>query len=228
MITNDEIFIMSILEKVTLASNKQLTILAGKKEISTMRKALKKLIDKGLIITIRMGDHMVYTLSSGGLMEVEKTRKPYVVKGSGSEHIETVTSAACWLYAKTGCSIQDLYFQREMTRFKLGHAPDIMIGRNCVECELNAKTKTKLESNFRCNSESFYQQIWFVPERLPSLQQHLRDFAQKYNCKLLLKTLDDMNKDIDDFDIKQNSPRVGFVKGEPSPHTKERTVTLHD
>lgn len=228
MLSDKDIFLMEILEKTTISNNLQLTILSGKKEISTTRKALKKLIEKGYVEAIRMGDHMVYTLTTKGLSELEKKRRPYDVKGFSTEHLELVTEAACWLYIKTECSIHDMFFDRQIAKLDLGHAPDIMIARNCIEVELNVKSMSRLEQNFRTNSNNFYQQIWFVPNRLSSLQNKLRCLASKYNSKLLLLTIENLKETIASYDLKSNMPKMEEIKGTPSTLEKQKKVILHD
>ncbi len=230
MLKKKDVFILEVIYKVVLASVRQLAILAGKKEISTARKAVNKLIKNGFVKSFRMGDHLVYSLTQKGITEIEKRGRPYEVKGFSSEHIEVITSAACWLYITRNCSVMDMAFDMEIARQKLDHSPDIMIGNpaSCIEAELTPKSLSRLAKNVQKNAEKFEKQIWIVPARLKVLQKHLRDLAKENQADLEILSVEEISTEIEIFDLKSNTPKMNPIIGVPAPIQRRKEVRLHD
>lgn len=224
MLKEKDLFLLSVLEKVSLANNRQLMILSGYRDPSVVRKRLNRLKDEGYIISDWLGDHIVYTLSYAGLRELEKTRKPYEIKGIKSEHEELVTEAACLIYIWQKKSVTEMLFDHEMNSQKvfkdIGHKPDIAFSMHQVlEIELSSKETKRLEENFKNNSEHFSRQIWIVPERKIGLISRLEELSKLYgqSNSFMKITVEEMMKITRNYDSSQNYPRLSPTKGLPTP-----------
>ena len=242
MIKDKDVFLMKILDKVTLANNRQLMILAGYRDPSVIRKRLNALKKEGYIVSDKLGDHLVYTLSQAGLNEIERTRRPYEIKGIKSEHEELVTEAACLIYISGKRSITDMVFDHEMNSLKqfkrIGHKPDIVFSpHQAIEVELSSKRslsygdKSGLEDNFRNNSRYYDIQTWIIPRHKEGLRKRLTQLSERYGgekkCNIL--TVEDLKEFISRYDPSDNCMRNEPVIGIPSPleyQTKE--VILND
>ena len=236
MLKERDLLIMRTLEKVTLATNAQLAILCGYRDISVCRKKLKSLEMLGYVYSDWMGDKKAYTLTQLGLSQIERTRHQYEIKGIKSEHEELVTEAACYIYMKAGRSIFDMVFDREMGslsafRSQIDHRPDICFSlHQAVEVELTPKKlygtsdKSGLDDNFRSNCEYFSRQIWVVPYYRNALIKNLNELSETYGVKDRVKiiTVDDLRNVVRGFDFKSNSPKMSPIKGIPSPCSKKK------
>ena len=241
---------LKIIEKVTLANNWQLMILGGYRDPSVVRKRINNLISGGYITAGWLGDHKVYTLSQAGLSELEKTRRPYEIKGIKSEHEELVTYAACLIYIRTGRSISDMLFDHELnsrTEFKgKGHKPDIVFSpHHALEIEISSKrnhsyvgkkgskdTKTYgLEDNIKSNAENYGSQTWIIPSYKQGLSNRITEYAEKYGvskrCQVM--SIDDMKAIVSNYDSSSNFTRPEPVIGIPSPiHKQSQEIILND
>ena len=240
MLKERELLILRTLEKVTLATNAQLAILCGYRDLSVCRKKLKSLEKLGYVYSDWLGDKKAYTLTQLGLSQIERTRHPYEIKGIKSEHEELVTEAACFIYAKAGRSIFDMVFDREMGslsafRSQLDHRPDICFSMHqAVEVELTPKKlygtsdKSGLDDNFRSNCENFSRQIWVVPYYRHALINNLQELSETYGVKdrVVIMTVDELQKEVRSFDLKGNSPRMSPIKGIPSPCSQKKGESI--
>ena len=231
MLKPRDIFMLQTLDKVTLATNNQLSILCGYRDRTVCRKKLKSLEDQGYVYSDWLGDKKAFTLTQLGLSQIEKTRHAYEIRGIKSEHEELVTEAACLVYAKTGRSIFDMVFDREMGflasfRGSISHRPDICFSQHqAVEVEITPKKlygtseKSGLDDNFRSNCENFTRQIWIVPYYRHKMIASLYDMAETYGVKdkVTIMTIDELKEQVKAFNLKSNSPRMEPVKGIPSP-----------
>ncbi len=240
MITEKDKFILEILEKVTLANNWQLMILGGYRDPSVVRKRLNRLKSEGYISSGWLGDHLVYTLKQAGLSELEKTRKPYDIRGIKSEHEELVTEAACYVYIKAGRSITEMLFDHELNSLKevkeTGHKPDIVFSlHQAVEVELSHKqmfgtgSKSGLEDNFLSNAEFYSRQLWIVPEHKPGLRARIQGLAKKHGVEksVSIISVENMKKAVKEYVPSNNKPMLSPVKGRPSIK-KPKEVKLND
>lgn len=228
MLTLQDLFLMNTLEKVTLATNRQLLILCGYHDPSVIRKRLNRLKAEGYITADWMGDKLAYTLTQAGLSELEKTRRPYEMKGAiKSEHELLVTEAAAWIYIKAGRSVFDMLFDHELNALSafqgLGHKPDIVFSAHqCLEMELSAKQtygEGKLADNFESNVNNYSRQIWVVPDHKQGLMARIKDLAEKHAVPQAVRVIP-LSAVIDDvaaYDARTNAPRTEPVKGVPTP-----------
>ncbi|WP_026510568.1 hypothetical protein [Butyrivibrio sp. LC3010] len=234
MLKYKDFFILGILDKVNLANVEQLTLLAGFRDSSVMRKRLNKLIEEGYIYSGWIGAHKAYALTMKGLSELERTRKPYEMRGIKSEHEELVTEAACWIYARSDRSIMEMLFDHEinsLSEFKnTGHRPDIVYtSHQCLEVEISSKAtssyggKSRLEENFKSNIKNYGRQTWIIPDHKKGLNKRLLQLAEKYNvtryCRVM--TIEEMKQEISLFNRMLNSPRMEPVRGIPLPRTRK-------
>ena len=235
-IKKKDLFLLEIIEKLTVVTSTNLTIMAGYHDVSVVRKRLKALVEEGYISDHRFDNEKLYYLTRKGLSELEISRKPYAMKGFSTDHYAEVSAAATWLYTKTETSIYDMAFDRDITKaqkekqYRLIHAPDIIFSHRCIEVELNAKKMERMEQNFRENARCFDQQIWILPERLDRISKKLQNLAAECNSKLYLISIEKMHAQINAYNMKTNSPRDISIRAvSPAPmHTVERRVKLHD
>lgn len=250
MLTEQELYVLKTIEKLMLINIKQLAILSGKKSLSAARKTVRKLIEKGYVVSYNQGNHLVYTASQKGLSFLGINRRAQTVKGFSSIHTETVASAACFLYIKNRqLSIKDMIFDneiRKIERFRSGHffddnsrgrrtpdhAPDIIVSPHiCVECELNIKQLARLKHNFKDNYRNFDKQIWIVPQRLNSLINNLSSISSDFDSDIQLFTVEKVEEVINSYDLTINAYRKDSGIETPTPlevkkHRKK--VILHD
>ncbi len=235
-IKKKDLFLLEIIEKLTVVTSTNITILAGYHDVSVVRKRLKALAEEGYIAAHRFDNEKLYYLTGKGLSELEINRKPYTMKGFSTDHYAEVSAAAAWLYTKTETSIYDMAFDRDITKaqkekqYRLVHVPDIIFSHRCIEVELNAKKMERVEQNFRENARNFEQQIWILPVRLDRLNKRLQALSAECNSKLYLISIEKMHAQITAYDMKSNVPRdipIRTVSPAPMPRT-ERRVTLHD
>lgn len=235
MLSDRDLFLMSILEKVTLANTRQLMILGGYRDPSVIRKRINKLKSQGYIESGWIGDHLGYTLSQSGLYELEKNRKPYEIKGIKSEHEELVTQAACWIYIRSQRSIMEMFFDHELNskaQFKgTGHKPDIVFSKHqALEVELNSKStasygnKSRLEENFKMNANNYGRQTWVIPKRKEGLRKRLMELSQKYNVEkyFTVISVEDLISQVNEYDASTNYPRTEPVIAVPAPIIREK------
>ena len=247
MLSNKELFLLQTLEKTTLATNRQLLILCGYHDPSVIRKRLNRLKAEGYITAEWMGDKLAYTLTQAGLSELEKTRRPYEIRGCiKSEHEELVTEAACWLYIRAGRSITEMLFDHELNSIKafkdIGHKPDIVFSQHqCLEMELSSKqtrgdsTKNGLEDNIMSNARNFSRQTWIVPDHKPGLMTRIKTLAKNNGVAKTVNIfpLSTVISEVAAYDARNNAPRTAPLKGMPSLlHSslpaKETEVVLDD
>lgn len=228
MLSEKDLFLLNTLEKVTLATNRQLLILCGYHDPSVLRKRLNKLKAEGYITAEWFGDKLAYTLTQAGLAEIEKTRRPYEIRGTiKSDHEYLVTEAACWLYIKAGRSVCDMAFDHElnaMSVFKgLGHKPDIVFSAHqCLEMEISPKQtygEGKLADNFESNLGNYSRQIWVVPDHKQGLMARISDLAEKHAATQAVRVvpLSAVISEVAAYDARTNAPRMTPVKGVPTP-----------
>ena len=232
-IKKKDLFILEIIEKLTVVTSTNLTILAGYHDVSVVRKRLKALVAEGYLSEHRFNAEKLYFLTGRGLAELEIAMKPYAMKGFSTDHYAEVSAAAAWLYTKTKTSIYDMAFDRDITKaqkekqYRLVHAPDIIFSHKCIEVELNAKKMERMQHNFRENARCFDQQIWILPERLARLSKKLQDLSAESNTKLYLISLERMHAQISAYDLKTNVMRdmpVRTVSPSPMPFTEVREI----
>ncbi len=234
MLDERDLFLIRILEKVTLANNRQLMILAGYRDPSVTRKRINKLKKEGYIDSGWIGDHLGYTLSQAGLSEIESERIPYKIKGIKSEHEELVTEAACWIYIRSDRSIMEMLFDREIrTQFEnIGHRPDIIFTMHqALEVELTSKSSVRLEKNFKNNATHYGRQTWVIPKYKEGMKARLMKLSKKYGveryCTII--SVEELKKQVAAYDISLNHPRTSPVKGIPSIIKREsKEVILSD
>ena len=228
MLSEKDLFLLITLDKVTLATNRQLLILCGYHDPSVLRKRLNKLKAEGYITAEWHGDKLAYTLTQAGLAEIEKSRRPYEIRGTiKSDHEYLVTEAACWLYIKAGRSVYDMVFEHELNAlaaFKgLGHKPDIVFSAHqCLEMELSAKQtygEGKLADNFESNLENYSRQIWVVPDHKQGLMTRINELALKHDVTQAVRVipLSTVISEVSSYDARTNAPRMEPVKGMPAP-----------
>ena len=237
VIKKKDLFLLQIIEKLTVVTSTNLTILAGYHNVSVVRKRLRALISNGYVSEhYWFGKEKLYSLTYKGLTELGIRRKPYEIKGYSTEHFYEVSAAAAWLYSKTETGIFDMAFDRDIKKaeidgkYKINHYPDLIFSHKAIEVELNAKKFERLKENFAENAKNFDSQIWILPEHLSRLNDHLRMLAEKHHTKLYLLSLEKMHDQILSFDLTNNSPRAIPIRNiEPSPITKkQRRVMLDD
>lgn len=232
MLKTKDMFLMGILEKVTLGNARQLMILAGYRDVSVVRKRLNRLKSEGYIQSDWLGDHLVYTLTQAGLSELEKTRRPYDIRGIKSEHEELVTEAACFIYIRAGISLSEMLFDHELNslaEFKnSGHKPDIVFPHHqALEVELSHKKMhgtgehSGLAENFESNTENYSRQIWIVPDHKPGLRKRIASLAKEYEVTKYVSIISvaNMRQIVKNYDPTENAPRIKPVKGLPTIKT---------
>ncbi len=235
-IKRNDLFILEIIEKLTVITARNITVLAGYHDVSVVRKRLKTLESEGYISSHWFDRERLFFLTNKGLSELAIRRKPYEIKGYSTEHSADVSAAATWLYISTKSSIYDMAFDRDIksaqeeNKYRLVHSPDIIFSHKCVEVELNFKKIDVLNDNFSQNARNFSEQIWIIKEHHKRLYDRLLALAEKHNSKIYITTIESVNESIRNFDLKSNNPRLVPLRNiEPSPITqKEKRVVLDD
>ncbi len=204
MITDKEYIVLECLDKFDVVGARQIAILVGNKEESVPRRRVNDLIEDKLVKDCWKEGKKAYSLTGSGLNSLEKRRKEYVPGGFTTEHKLLISEVATFIHLRYGISFYSMYQDKDFNNMSLGHAPDLAIGNICYEIELNSKTLSRLDKNFKINAKNFKTQIWVVPSRLKALQSNLKGLAKKYNCDTRIWILEDIQKYVKEADLKDN------------------------
>lgn len=203
MLKHKDLLIMQVIERVSLATARQIAILAGYRDVSVVRKRLLTLSDIGIIKIEVVGKANVYALTGAGLAELDIKHKPCEIKGFSTEHTLLVTQAACFMYIHFGRSVLSMMFDQDLGG--LSHKPDIKIGKTFIEVELTQKVKNRYEENYRNNALNSSMQIWIIPRRYSSLRHNITELSNSLDCMTKVISVETMNNYVYSYDLHNNS-----------------------
>ena len=175
---------------------KQIKEIGGFNGIRATDRRLKKLVDEGFLTRKKY----VYGLS--GIYQVTKKAKRHfgldtylgTIRLDQAMHDMTVVDVYLFVKEKLKLSTTAFTTEKEI-RHNQGfttrnHVPDFLYeykGQiNCVEVELNQKSKERLENNIANNYVKYSRQIWVVPKSNKRVLVWLDEFSKKYpNIKIV-------------------------------------------
>ena len=210
--------LVELLGRVEVAYAMDLAILCGAKEYTATRKRLSELTKEGYVMEAWRDGSKIYYLSSEGLNQIEtRMKRTYNPKGATTDHTLLTTKMAAYLCIAVNLSVKSIMFDSEIRGLKtfspLGrdrkgvkcHAPDLIVGSNCYEIELNSKSKSRLADNFRSNARLFKRQVWIIPEHLTSVSKNLRKLAEEYKSNTTIFSVENLLNKMKNMDISANS-----------------------
>ena len=184
--------------------------LTEQRDHSYCRKRLRKLVNQGLVQTVRDSrGRLCYYLTSAGLRAIGKYgSRPYEPSYT-MNHALQVGLVCAWLHIRNGTNVENMATDAELQRFGEGgaHRPDIVVEEAAFEVELSHKSGRRLTENILSNSTHYASQTWIVPDHIPSIAANIRRCADRLGVSVNIYHLSQIEKAVAEANIHQNKPR---------------------
>ena len=202
-----EYLILCTIHRLRIAWSVVLAWLCGQSDYSYCRKRLRKLVEQGLVQTVwDARGRLCYYLTGTGLRSIGKgNTRPYEPSYT-TNHALLVGLVCAWLHIRDGTNVEDMATDAQLQQFGKGgeHRPDIVVGEDAYEVELNHKSENRLTNNILSNDKHYASQTWIVPDHIPSIAGNLRRCANRLGVTVNICYLSEIEKAVIEADIHQN------------------------
>lgn len=197
---------LRVIDRLRISKSDDLAWLCGYSDYTYCRKCLRKLEINGYVKAAwdRRGKKCYY-LSHRGLIEIGKVNSHEYELSYTTNHALLVGKVCRYIKIVDGIGIDDMITDVMMkTMFKRSeHRPDIIVGNECYEVELNHKKMETWESNILSN-ERFEKQYWIVPDEKMNIARNLDKAAKTVAADIRIVMMSEIDRVLCDADIHSN------------------------